>query len=178
MSVPSLNVTRSALSTKQHVPWPCNFGHAHVSVELSGAGTLIRRCGCMCNHNNNNNNKNTRPVCTSECPSQMSTQIHCCTDERALFFWHAQANKQTWKNESIHYRRGDCQWWTHGLTSIFHSPPSFHIPLLHPCLPRWGWGSFHSNHPRIGGRGFSAEAGRERWSALDKPPSSPSLSLC
>lgn len=55
MSVPSLSVTRSALSTKQHVPRPCNFGHAHVPVELSGAGTLIRRCVCVCNHNNNNN---------------------------------------------------------------------------------------------------------------------------
>lgn len=61
--------------------------------------------------------------------------------------------------------------------------PAFHFTCFHSLtfpysilvLARWGWGSFHSNRPRIGGRGFRAEAGRERWSALDKPPSTRSL---
>lgn len=137
MTVPSLNVTRSALSAKQRVPWLCNFGHAHVPVKLSGAGTLIRWCVCLCDHNNSsNNNKNTQPVCTSECPSQMSTQIHCSRTNAPSFSWHAQANKQKWQSKSINNQRGDCQLWTTALHLFF--------TRLHPSTFPYSILVFHS----------------------------------
>lgn len=55
-----------------------------------------------------------------------------------------------------------------------HLLPVFHVPLVHPCCSNsWAEVVSIATIQEIGGRGFGAVAGREkeRWSALDKPPS-------
>lgn len=97
--------------------------------------------------------------------------------------------KLTYRNDKIN------QWNNRGLSLNYkplayhffsclsqHLLPFFYIPSLHPCLYYCGVEVVSiATTQELGVGGFEAGAGRERWSALDKPPSpfsfSPSLLL-